>query len=346
MGRRRGTGGSRRPTRAALTGLVAAVTGSGLLGACGPPAAHHAAEPATAPPPSVTPAGTVRTVGALAEGAVFDARTGLLAVAVRNPDRLLLIDGRTLAVRHAVALPGHARHLQLLAPGGPVLVPAEDASRLVAVSLPDGVVTDSVAVGKQPHDAAPAAAGGIAVGNEFSGTLSIIVGGRVERTINGLVQPGGVVDAGVLDGRPVEAVVDVHTYEVSTYDPATGERLARKGAGAGPTHAQLAAPNRLAVADTRGNAIRTFSIAPLRQTGRLSLPGAPYGMATDARTHTVWVTLTARNEVVGLDVSTARPRVIARYPTVAQPDTVAVDPGSHTVWVVGSRNGQVQRISR
>lgn len=329
--------------------LVSAAVGATLvlaLPSCGKPAAHHAAEPATAPPAAAAPAGTVRTVGALAEGAVFDARTGLLAVAVRNPDRLLLIDGRTLAVRRAVTLPGHARHLQLLAPGGPVLVPAEDASRLVVVSLPAGDVTVSVPVGRQPHDAAPAAGGGIAVGNEFSGTVSIITGGHVVRTITGLVQPGGVVDAGVLGGRPVEAVVDVHTYTVSTYDPSTGKRLARKGAGAGPTHAQLAGPNRLAVADTRGNAIITFSVSPLRRTGRLALAGAPYGMATDAQTHTVWVTLTARNEVVGLDVSAASPRLIARYPTVAQPDTVAVAPGSHTVWVVGSRNGQVQRITR
>ena len=326
--------------------LAAAATSVAMVASCGKPAAHHAAEPATAPPANPRPAGTVLAAGALAEGAVFDARTGLLAVAVRNPDRLLLIDGRTLAVRRSVPLPGHARHLQLFAAGGPVLVPAEDANRLVVVSLPDGSVTTSVPVGKQPHDAAPAGGGRTAVGNEFSGTVSIVVGDRVERTITGLVQPGGVVDAGVVDGRPVEAVVDVHTYQVSTYDPLTGKRLARKGAGAGPTHAQLAAPNRLAVADTRGDAVLTFSVSPLRRTGRLVLPGAPYGMATDAQSHTVWVTLTARNEVVGLDVTTAVPRVIARYPTVAQPDTVAVAPGSRTVWVIGARNGQVQRITR
>ncbi len=337
---------SRWGARRTLVALAVAVTSVALLASCGKPAAHHAAEPATAPPASVTPAGTVRTIGALAEGAVFDARTGLLAVAVRNPDRLLLIDGRTLAVRHSVPLPGHARHLQLLAAGGPVLVPAEDASRLVVVTLPDGNVTASIPVGKQPHDAAPAAGGRIAVGNEFSGSVSIVDGARVERTITGLVQPGGVVDAGVIDGRPVEAVVDVHTYKLSTYDPSTGKLLARKGAGAGPTHAQLVGPDRLAVADTRGNAVLTFSVSPLRKTGQLALAGAPYGVATDAQTHTMWVTLTARNEVVGLDISTATPRVIARYPTVAQPDTVAVAPGSHTVWVIGTRNGQVQLITR
>ena len=201
-------------------------------------------------------------------------------------------------------------------------------------------------VGKQPHDAAPAAGGRIAVGNEFSGTVSIVAGGQVQRTITGLVQPGGVVDAGVIDGAPDRGRGRRAHLHGQHLRPSTGKRLARKGAGAGPTHGQLAGPNRLAVADTRGDAVLTFSVSPLRKTGRLALPGAPYGMATDAQTHTVWVTLTARNEVVGLDVSSAVPRVIARYPTVAQPDTVAVAPGSRTVWVVGSRNGQVQRITR
>ena len=294
-----------------------------------------------APDVTTTPAGVVRTVGALAEGAVFDARTGLLAVAVRNPDRLLLIDGATLAVRHSVALPGHARHLQLAAPGGPVLVPAEDASRLLEVALPGGAITASVPVGKQPHDAGPGVGGRVVVGNEFGQSLSVIANGAVQRTITGVVQPGGVVDAGSL-----EAIVDVHAYTVSTFDPVTGKRTAITKAGAGPTHAGLVAPNRLAVTDTRGNAVLTYSVSPLRRTGKLALAGSPYGIAVDVSTQTVWVTLTGRNEVVGLDVSAATPRVIARYPTVAQPDTVAVAPGSHTVWVVGSRNGQVERITR
>lgn len=312
-----------------------------VLGACSHPAAHHAAEPAVAPSVSVRPAGTVRTVGALAEGAVYDARTGLLAVAVRSPDRLLLIDGNTLVVQQSVALPGHARHLQLAAPGGPVLVPAEDARRLLEVALPGGAIVASVPVGEQPHDAGPAVGGRIVVGNEFGQSLSVIAHGRVERTITGVIQPGGVVDAGV-----VEAVVDVHAYTVSTFDPGTGKRIAVAQAGSGPTHAVLVAPNRLAVSDTRGNAVLTYSVSPLRRTGKLELAGAPYGLAVDQSTQTVWVTLTARNEVVGLDVSGATPRVIARYPTVAQPDTVAVAPGSHVLWVIGSRSGQVQRITR
>ena len=69
-------------------------------------------------------------------------------------------------------------------------------------------------------------------------------------------------------------------------------------------------------------------------------------MAVDPQTGLVWVTLTALDQVVGIDVSGSTPRVIARYPTVEQPDTVTVSPGSATLWVAGSRTSQVERITR
>ncbi|MCW2676257.1 MAG: putative lipoprotein, partial [Modestobacter sp.] len=59
------------------------------------PARPSAAEPAASPALSTSPAGTVVTLGSDAEGMVFDPVTGLLAVAVRRPDRLLLVDGAT-----------------------------------------------------------------------------------------------------------------------------------------------------------------------------------------------------------------------------------------------------------
>ena len=100
----------------------------------------------------------------------------------------------------------------------------------------------------------------------------------------------------------------------------------------------------IAVADTRGDALLVFSVDPLKRIGTLSVPGAPYGMAVDG--NTVWVTLTARNEVVGLDVSGNVPKVIARYPTVRQPNTVAVSPGSRRIWVTGTADGVVELITR
>jgi DNA-binding beta-propeller fold protein YncE len=78
---------------------------------------------------------------------------------------------------------------------------------------------------------------------------------------------------------------------------------------------------------------------------RLALPGTPYGMAMDVASGTLWVTLTARNRVVGIDVRTDQPRIIASYATVQQPNTVAVAPGGHALWVTGTAAGVLQRIA-
>lgn len=283
--------------------------------------------------------GIVAPAGAEAEGIVYDPRTNLVAVAVRNPNRLLLLDPATLAVRRTVPLPGDVRHLQLAGPGGPVLVPCESADSLVEVSLPGGT-TRTTKVGRSPHDAATAG-GRIVVGDELGSTLTIVRAGTVERTAHEVKQPGGVVG----DGARV-AIVDVGAFTVSTYDVATGTRTALAPGGAGPTHGVLLRGGRVAVTDTRGNALLLFGLDPLRQVARLDLPGAPYGISSDEAGDVVWVTLTGRNEVVGVDVSGPTPREIARYPTVGQPDTVAVAPGSRTLWITGTRAGEVQRISR
>ena len=192
---------------------------------------------------------------------------------------------------------------------------------------------------KQPHDAFRIGRYDV-VGNEFGHSLSIISAGKVIKTIAGVGQPGGVVGSGT-----TALVVDVHAYTLSSYDLTTFQRTGRVNAGKGPTHDALLTGNRVLVVDTRGNAVLTYD-TKLRRLGRLALPGTPYGVATDPTTNTVWVTLTARNEVVGLDVTSSTPRVIARYPTVRQPNTVAVAPGAHTLWVTGADSGVVQRITR
>ena len=271
---------------------------------------------------------------------MYDAKTDLLAVAVRNPFRLLLLDPTTLAVQKSVPLPGKVRHLQLAGPGGPVLVPSESANQIIEVSLPDAS-TRATDVEEQPHDAAGAANGDVIVGNEFSGSISVVRDGKVIKTFDDLLQPGGVITSG-----DTVAIVDVKDYTVTTYDLATLRRIARVPAGKGPTHGVLAADGRLVVTDTRGNQVLIYSLDPLQKVGSLALPGNPYGITSDPETDIVWVTLTSRNQLVGLDVSGSTPRVIATYPTVRQPDTVAVAPGSRTLWVTGTKDGTVQRITR
>lgn len=325
---------------------VAVVLAALLLAGCSstrPTAAHRpgAAEPANAPSATLRPVGWFASVGDKPEGIAYDARTDTVAVAVRNPSRLVLLDGARMTVRRSVALPGVVRHLQMAGPGGPVLVPCESADELVEVPL-DGTPIRATKVGRSPHDATATSAGYVA-GDEFGPSLSVVRNGRLVRTISGqgIEQPGGVIGDG-----PTVALVDVHAFTVSTFDVATGKRIAVVAAGKGPTHGVLDADHHLIVADTRGNQLLTYSLSPLRETGHLDLAGAPYGIASDPSQRLVWVTLTGRNQVVGFDVSGATPREIARYATVEQPNTVAVAPGSGMLWITGTRTGVVQQIKR
>ncbi|MGI8524418.1 MAG: YncE family protein [Nocardioides sp.] len=329
--------------RPGLRPLALTLGAGALLTACGlgdSSSGPGAAEPATAPPTSQAPAGTVADVGEEPQGIVYDARTRTVAVAVRNPTRILLLDPRTLRTRVSVPVDGKARHLQLAGAGGPVLVPAESADQVDEVALPGGEVR-AIDVPGFPHDVTAAGDGYLAAADEFGHSMSVVRDGRVVHTFDDLVQPGGVVG----DAMTV-AVVDVGAFTLSTYDLRTLRRVGRIGAGAGPTHGVLVSGHRVAVTDTRGERVLIDSLHPLRQVGALSLPGSPYGIAADPVTDTVWVTLTATNQVVGIDVSANTPRVIATYPTVQQPDTVAVAPGARTLWVTGTTGGVVQRISR
>ncbi|MCU1690533.1 MAG: hypothetical protein JWN20_2461 [Jatrophihabitantaceae bacterium] len=271
---------------------------------------------------------------------VYDSVTGVLAIAVRDPDRILLINPVTGA-QTAVGMPGHARHLQLAGPGGPLLVPVEDADVLIRVALPSGA-TKTTSVGTQPHDAAGVDGGRVVVGDEFSKQISILdAQGKVERTVNDLVQPGGIVGAG-----PTVAVVDVGGFTLSTYDVATGNRTGRVPAGAGPTHGVLTTDRHVVIADTRGNAVMIYTLDPLALLTKYPIAGNPYGLAYDAQTNTVWMTLTERNELVGLNLDASTPVEIARYSTVEQPNSVAVFPGTSTIWVGGTRDGVLETITR
>ncbi|MDT5369701.1 MAG: hypothetical protein QOC62_4132, partial [Mycobacterium sp.] len=137
------------------------------------------AEPQSAPPPSSAPIGRIVPVGAAPEGVVVDAKTRIVAVARRDPDELVLLNADTATITGHTPLPGHARHLQLAAPTGPVLVPVENANALVRVDLPDGHAEPPIITGTSPHDAAQAPNGTVFVSNELGGTVCVLRGDTV-----------------------------------------------------------------------------------------------------------------------------------------------------------------------
>jgi DNA-binding beta-propeller fold protein YncE len=346
---RAAAGASASPTPAILrtiarraTATIAGLLLWGTVAGCGsttfvgdlPPAA----EPAVSPRLEQRPAGRIVPIGNAPEGAAADPVTGLVAVGLREPDRLALVDGTSGEVTTRVPLPGAPRHLGLAGLGGPVLVPAERADELIRVALPGGRA-DDVPVGVFPHDAV-AAAGRIFVGDERGNTISVVDGDGVRR-IPVATQPGGLAP---VDGGRVLAVVSVRERVVELYDTRTLERLGQAPAGAGPTHVVPGSEGRIYVVDTTGDGLLVFETRPeLRLTRRLALLGAPYGLAVDPEHGRLWVTLTATNEVVELAAG-ARPHVLRTLPSVRQPNTVAVDPATGRAYITGSADGVLQLL--
>jgi hypothetical protein len=303
-----------------------------LLGGCGSGSTLvPAAEPARSPVLDTRPAGSIVEVGHKPEGLAFDRRTGLLAIALANPDRLALLDGRSGRIVRRVPLPESPRHLSLARRGGPVLVPAERAGLLIEVALPSGH-TKTIHVGDHPHDAA-AGAGREFVGNERSHTVSVIERGRQVRVLDAPVGPGGVA----VTARGLVAVIGVRSRTLELFDARTLRAIDEIDVGLGPTHV-VARGSRFFVVDTRGGALLEVLTEPLRIHRRTHLGGTPYGVAYDGVHRRFWVTLTAVNRVAEL---TDR-RLLRTFPTVRQPNSVAVDPETGRVFVASRKDGTLQ----
>lgn len=295
-------------------------------------------EPAAAPAPSEHPAGRVVAVGRTPEGVVVDATGGLVAVAVRDPGELVVLDLDGRQVRR-VGLSAPARHLSAFSSAGTVLVPAERADQLQVVDVRAGVVTTTVRVGDHPHDAT-AVGSRVFAGDEFGGTVHVVEGGRVVRILEAPLQPGGVAA-----GDGVVAVVGVRGRRLEAFDTTSLKSLGTVKAGVGPTHV-VADGRRFYVADTQGNELLVFEVQDgrVRQVARADAAGTPYGMAVDAGRRHLWVTLTASNRLVEYDIGGKTPRALRNWPTVRQPNSVAVEPRTGRVYVTGTADGVVQMI--
>ena len=102
------------------------------------------------------------------------------------------------------------------------------------------------------------------------------------------------------------------------------------------------AAGRVLVADTRGNELLVYGVNPLILRQRYPVAGAPYGLTGSARL--AWVSETATNTVVGYDLATGIPVEKVRYSTVRQPNSLAFDDESNTLFVVSGSGAGVQVI--
>ena len=73
-------------------------------------------------------------------------------------------------------------------------------------------------------------------------------------------------------------------------------------------------------------------------------PGTPYGMAIDGRRGLVYVTLTATNRLESFRIEGNGLVPAQTWPTVRQPNDVAVDAATGMVFVAGRDGSQLELI--
>lgn len=337
--------------------LAVAVLGSGLVAGCSSPPAQQLPappEPVGSPHAVAPPAGSVSPLGAPATAVVVDPATRTVAVALADPPRLVL---RSLdsplspGPARSVPLPGPASDLVLAGPGGPLLVPVASPGALVRVPL-DGVTSESATAGTAGSGAAApetVALDGPARGAAQVGARTVVALGDRLQVLEG-ARPVRTVSSDFADvtrlapaGEKV-AVLDGGRSAVTLVDPASGEEGATVRAGNGAVELATDRFGRVLISDVRDGEFLALGGEPLLLRQRFPLAGAPYGLAYDPRRDRAWVTLTDRNEVVGLDVAGGEPVVTHRFPTVHQPDSVAVDPVTGRVLVASASGVGLQVI--
>jgi DNA-binding beta-propeller fold protein YncE len=149
------------------------------------------------------------------------------------------------------------------------------------------------------------------------------------------------VDALVAQRNTV-VVLDRSQTSVTTVSASGDDAEHALRAGEGATTMAADSAGRVLVADTRGDALLVFGTDPLILRQQYPVPDAPYGLAGSSGL--AWVSQTATNTVVGYDLATGIPVEKVRYRTVQQPNSLAFDEASGTLYVVSGSGAGVQVI--
>lgn len=296
------------------------------------------AGPAASPPVATPPAGMVRPLAGRAQAALFDARTsGLVVLSGADPRTAATVTVFSAAgAPRTVALPGPATALTgddhgsayLSARGGYFVVDLA-AGTAIRVDVSGEQDTDFTAIARR-------ADGKLVLGSADGAVYTLASDTAVaERT-----KIFARVDALATQGNTA-VVLDRGQTSVTSLDPdGRAEHALRAGQGATTLAADTA--GRVLVADTRGEELLVFGVNPLILRQAYPVRQAPYGLAGSRGL--AWVSQTAANVVVGYDLATGIPVEKVRYPTVQQPNSLAFDDASGTLYVVSGSGAGVQAI--
>ncbi|MGP4054299.1 YncE family protein [Mycobacterium sp. 4D054] len=316
------------------------VTGCSSNPVDAPPPTIEPARAADSPPVTTAPQGQVSPLAADALTAAFDAATGsLLVLSAGSDGATLTVVGRSGA-QTPVTLAGPATAVTTDGEGRAFLSTrggyyrfdiAAGAATKVDVEGHDGV--DFTAIARRSD-------GRLVLGSA-DGTVYTLAS---ERSVGAQLKIFARVDALVTQGDTAVVLDRGQTSVTSLNVEGTKSEHALR-AGEGATTMAADGAGRVLVTDTRGGELLVYGLNPLILRQRYPVPGSPYGVAGSAgRNGLAWVAQTATNTVVGYDLATGIPVEKVRYRTVRQPNSVAFDDTSNTLYVVSGAGAGVQVI--
>ena len=340
--------------------LATSLLGTSLLAGCSSkltdpgPATIEPAGAATSPPPDRPPAGDVLALTGRPTAALFDPTTSSLAVFTPGADPqapgTLTIIGPAGAAR-PVALPAGTT---AIAGDGKGAVYATTRGGFVTVDLATGGLAATTIDG---HDATEFTAVARRVdGRLLVGSAAGAVYVLADQTSSGQTDSGQTdsnqtrvtaettifsrVDAIVTEGETAVVLDRAQTSVTALNQQGAVQQALRAGLGATTIAADPA--GRVLVTDTRGGQLLVFSVDPLIQRQGYPIGESPYAIASSNTL--VWVSQTAINSVAGYDLGTGIPVEKVRYPTVRQPNSLAFDEVSGTLYVVSGSGDGIQVI--
>lgn len=288
-----------------------------------------------------SPQGSVRPLAGVGVAAVFDPSTSTLVVLAREPS-----GGSTLTTFPAA---GPSRIVPLPAPATAIVADGDGAvyaatrggyfkadftgtggvRRFDVAGQPD---TEFTAITRRGD-------GKLVLGSADGAVYTL----NSDTGVEARLQIFAHVDALAARGNTV-AVLDRSQTSVTTVDESGTRQEHALRAGEGATTMVLDTRGRILVADTRGQSLLVFGTDPLMLRQQSPVRGAPYGLAGSRGL--AWVSETATNTVVGYDLATGIPVEKVRYRTVRQPNSLAFDDATGTLYVVSGSGAGVQVIPK
>ncbi|WP_395311801.1 hypothetical protein V4U86_14060 [Mycobacterium sp. AMU20-3851] len=314
--------------------VAAVVSGCSSSPSDSPPPTIPVALPAVSPPVTGVLDGAVQPLSGAGTAATFDIRTSSLVV-LGPADQLTVLPsaGKSYTIAlpaEAAALTGDGSGEVWLAVRGGYLRVNIAAAAATPVEVEGRADTDFTAIARH--------ADGRLVLGSADGTLYTL---DSDTTVSAELKKFARVDVLVAQDDSM-VVLDRGQTSVTEIDgDGTGTEQALR-AGEGATNMATDPAGRVLVTDTRGGALLVYGTEPLILRQRFPVHDAPYGVAGSA--DLAWVSQTATNTVVGYDLATGIPVEKVRYRTVQQPNTLAFDDATNTLFVVSGSGAGVQVI--